>query len=108
MQALMKALMSAGVKGRKLADEAGNVMRGGKEIFEGGVTRSPFGSHASAIMGPGGKSDALKKLLVANKGGAAALGGGAAGVGAAGYAAADAMDDDDEGIQGLLKKLGIG
>jgi hypothetical protein len=95
MQALMKALLAAGSKGKNLAGQIGNLGKGSMEIAKGGA----------APLAAGGKSEALKKLLLANKGGAAALGGaGAAGLGGAGYAAMGDDDDEDE----ILERLGIG
>lgn len=101
MAALLKALGPKAAMLKGIGSEAGNVLKGGKQIISGGE---------GALMGAGGKSEALKKLLMANKGGAAALGGGAAlGAGGAGYAAHEMMEDEDEGgIQGLLHKLGLG
>ncbi len=98
MQALLKALSGA----KHLSGQVGNVLKGGTEIATGG---------SGALVGSGGKAGAIKKLLLANKGGAAALGGaGAAGIGGAGYAAAEALDDEspfEEGAEDLLKRLGL-
>lgn len=92
MQALLKSLQGAKGLGSQLV----NVLKGGKEIAVGG---------AGKLMPQGGKSEALKRLLMANKGGTAALGGaGAAGLGGAGYAAAEAMDDEEDD---LLERLGL-
>jgi hypothetical protein len=79
--------------------QMGNLARGGKQIMTGG---------AGALAGSGGKAEALKGLLMANKLGVGAVGAGAAGLAGAGYGAKEMMEDEDEGDgASLLKRLGI-
>jgi hypothetical protein len=97
MNALMKLLAKAGVAGKGLAGQIGNIGKGGAEIIGGG---------SGALVGAGGKSEALKKLLMANKPGVL----GAAGVGLTGgsaaYGAHEMMEDDEsESIDELMEYM---
>ncbi len=98
MNSLMKLLAKAGAGGKNIIGEMGNLGRGGKEIFQGGAKSYANAKELASVATQGGKTDALKKLLMANKMGAGALGAGAVGAGGAGIAGLEYLMDDEDDV----------
>lgn len=105
MANMIKALSKAGPQSKGLIEQ---LMAAGKGASKSG--RLGMLENGGKTLPGNLKMDAQAagRAFKDNPYGAGALGGGAAAVGGAGYGMKEAMDDDEEGLEGLLKKLGIG